>query len=311
MEVHFLQSKIWRDFQVSLGRQLVEGSGNGWSYVGLVEHDRFGTYIYIPYGPSAKNVTALRKAAEDITKKARKLGAYVVYVEPTRPITKKAAAKVFSHRGIHRQAHRTIKIDLKDDEETLLLNMQKTRRKQFRNYDKKGLTITKDNSKKALDTFYELLTISAREKGFYVRSKEFFERLHDTLVATDNASLFTATRDGRVEVAALIYDDADTRYYAHVGRDLSDNSLQASAPLITYMIMDAKKAGKKYFDLYGISESDDKIDEKSGFTAFKKSFGGEVIEFGGAWEIPIKPVMHGLKNSLRVVQRLKKRLLSR
>jgi lipid II:glycine glycyltransferase (peptidoglycan interpeptide bridge formation enzyme) len=128
--------------------------------------------------------------------------------------------------------------------------------------------------------------------------------MFDELVTNGNASLFTAKRDDKIEVAALVYDDEDTRYYAHVGRDLSDNSLQASAPLISYMIIDAKRSGKKWFDLYGISESDDKIDEKSGFTVFKKTFGGEIVQFAGAWEIPVLKTRYYTKHSLRAVKKL-------
>jgi len=164
--------------------------------------------------------------------------------------------------------------------------------------------MAKSNTRETLDVFYKLLKISSGEKGFYVRDKAFFDQMFDVLVPAGNASLFTATRDGNIEVAALVYDDEDTRYYAHVGRDLSDNSLQASAPLISYMIIDAKRSGKKWFDLYGISESDDKIDEKSGFTVFKKTFGGEIVQFGGAWEIPINMPKFYLKRALSAIKKI-------
>jgi len=305
MKVHFLQSDIWHDFQKQLGRTIVNGSGDGWSYVGIVEHDRFGPYIYVPYGPSAINEKTLLVAVEHLKDEARKHKAYVINIEPVEPITKQLAAKLFKNKGTHRQAHRTIRIDLSQSEDEILMGMNKTRRKQHRNYEKKGLTIAKSNTKETLHTFFELLKISSGKKGFYIRNKSFFELLFKTLVPSGNASFFTATREGVVEVAALVYDDEDTRYYAHVGRELSDNSLQASAPLISYMIMDAKHDGKKFFDLYGISESDDKIDEKSGFTVFKKTFGGEVVEFGGAWEIPVQATRYTIK---KTATKLKKAL---
>jgi lipid II:glycine glycyltransferase (peptidoglycan interpeptide bridge formation enzyme) len=298
MKPHFLQSDIWKQFQKQLGRTIVEGGGDGWSYVGIVEHDRFGIYVYVPYGPFAIDEVALVVAVDDLKQKAAQIGAYVVSIEPTSPIDMAIAKKLFRHKGTHRQAHRTIRIDLSDDEETIIGNMSATRRKQHRNYHKKGLVMAQSNTHETLDVFYNLLKISSGEKGFYVRDKSFFDKTYDVLVQSGNASLFTATRGGNIEVAALVYEDDDTRYYAHVGRDLSDNSLQASAPLISYMIIDAKRAGKKYFDLYGISERDDKIDEKSGFTTFKKTFGGEVVQFAGAWDIPISKPRYYTKKVL-------------
>ena len=310
MKPHFLQSDIWKQFQKQIGRTIVEGSGKGWSYIGMVEHDRFGTYIYVPYGPFAINESALISAVNDLKEKASNLGAYVVNIEPTSPIDTAMASRLFKHKGMHRQAHRTLRIDLSKSEDEIIANMSSTRRKQHRNYGKKGLVMAQSNTRETLDVFYKLLKISSGEKGFYVRDKSFFDQMFETLVQTGNASLFTATRDGNIEVAALVYQDEDTRYYAHVGRDLSDNSLQASAPLISYMIIDAKRAGLKYFDMYGISESDDKIDEKSGFTVFKKTFGGEVVQFAGAWEVPIVKPVYLAKNALsrakKVVKKLRK-----
>ena len=156
--------------------------------------------------------------------------------------------------------------------------------------------------------FFNLLKISSGEKKFYIRDKTFFDKMYELLIPSGYVSLFTATRDGNIEVAALVYQDEDTRYYAHVGRDLSDNSLQASAPLISYMIIDAKRAGFKYFDLYGICESDDKIDEKSGFTVFKKTFGGEIVQFAGAWEMPINNAKYLAKNALRKAKKIVKKV---
>jgi len=307
MKLHILQSNIWKQFQKEIKRKIVEGSGDGWSYVGIVEHDRFGEYIYVPYGPYAVNEKALRLATKDLKEKALELCVYVINVEPTPPITYEIASRVFKHKGMHRQAHRTLVIDLSKDEDEIIANMSKSRRKQYRNYDKKGISIEKSNSIETLDKFFDLLQISSKEKGFYVRDKTFFDKMFDTLVADGHASLFVAKRDNEVEVVALVYDDDETRYYAHVGRDLTDSSLQASAPLIAYMIIDAKRSGKKFFDLYGISESDDKIDEKSGFTVFKKTFGGEVVNFAGAWEIPISKPKYYIKNILRFIKSILKR----
>lgn len=303
MKPHFLQSDIWRDFQKQLGRDLVEGIGEGWSYVGIVEHDRFGKYVYVPYGPFATSKKSLVAAVADLKEKAKKVGAYVVYVEPTPPITPAIAASVFKYKGYHRQAHRTIVIDLNKSEDEIIAQMNQTRRNQHRNYQNRGLTIAKDNSKKAFDAFYKLLTLSSCEKGFYVRDKVFFDEIFEKLFTAGNASLFIAKQGDKIEAAALAYEDDDTRYYAQIGRDLTDGGLQANGPLISYMIIDAKRAGKKYFDLYGISESDDKIDERSGFTTFKKTFGGEIVQFGGAWEIPISSPRYYLSRLFRFVKK--------
>jgi len=299
MKPHFLQSEIWKQFQKNIGKEIVENSGKGWSYFALVSKDRFGKYLYAPYGPHAENKQALIEAVEDLKKVASKIGAYMVCIEPTPPFKKDEMAKLFKNRGYHRQAHRTIIIDLSTTEDEIVAQMHKTRRKQHRNYPSKGITIEKSNTPETLEIFYDLLKKSSGEKSFYIREKDFFSQILSHLVPMGGANFFIAKLDGKIEVAALVYDDEDTRYYAHVGRDLTDNSLQASAPLISYMILDAKRSGKKYFDLYGISESDDVTDEKSGFTVFKKTFGGEIKNYAGAWEIPVKPLVYFAKSQIK------------
>ena len=305
---HFLQSDIWKEFQNQLGNKIITGSGNGWSYTGMVKNDQIGPYIYIPYGPFAVSITTLKHAISDLKNQAMDIGAYVIYVEPMPPVTKEEARALFKHKGVHRQAHRTIRIDLSGSEDEIIAKMNPTRRNEYRNYDKKGFILAKDNSKQSMDEFYRLLTLSSGKKGFYIREKSFFDKMFDTLVQSGNASIFAARKEGKTEVAILVYDDDDTRYYAQVGRDLSADTSWANAPLISYAIIDAKRAGKKHFDLYGISESDDKIDEKSGFTKFKKTFGGEVIQFAGAWEIPISKPKYFVKKTLQTAKKLAKKL---
>lgn len=299
MKPHFLQSDIWKQFQKDIGKEIIENSGEKWSYFAIVGTDRFGKYVYVPYGPHAEDKKSLLGAVEDLKEKAKAAGAYVVYIEPTPPFKKNEMFEIFKKRGYHRQAHRTLIIDLKPSEDEIIAKMQTTRRNEHRNYHKKGISIEKSNTPQTVEIFYELLKKSSVTKSFYIREKNFFDDILKHLVPKGGANFFIAKLGGKIEVAALVYEDEDTRYYAHVGRDLNNNSLQASAPLISYMIIDAKRSGKKYFDLYGISESDEITDEKSGFTVFKKTFGGEIKDYAGAWEIPIKKVTYNIKSKLK------------
>jgi lipid II:glycine glycyltransferase (peptidoglycan interpeptide bridge formation enzyme) len=155
--------------------------------------------------------------------------------------------------------------------------------------------IVKNNAREVMMKFYELLSLSARKKRFYIRDKFFFEQIWEVLVRAGNASLFTVVYRQEIKAVALVYDGQETRYYAQVGYDPSDKQIRVSAPLMSYMIIDAKRAGLKFFDLYGISADDEITDEKTGFSEFKKSFGGEVVTYAGAWEIPVTLKYYGRK----------------
>ncbi len=66
-------------------------------------------------------------------------------------------------------------------------------------------------------------------------------------------------------------------------------------------------AVKKYSTSTGISESDDAKDDRSGYTVFKQSFGGEIVEYAGAWEIPVDPIRYHLKQGFHTIHKAIKR----
>lgn len=119
------------------------------------------------------------------------------------------------------------------------------------------------------------------------------------------AVLYVAEFEGAPIAATLVYDSEDTRTYAHAAASDEHRKLNAGTALVGQMILDAKEAGLKYFDLYGIADSDDPRHPWAGFTKFKKSFGGEPVTYPGAWDFPI----HKWKYRLyRMYQKVRKGL---
>jgi lipid II:glycine glycyltransferase (peptidoglycan interpeptide bridge formation enzyme) len=49
------------------------------------------------------------------------------------------------------------------------------------------------------------------------------------------------------------------------------------------------------FDFWGIAApTDDPDHERAGYTGFKRSFGGQVKEYAGTWDLPIHAVKYSL-----------------
>lgn len=290
MKPHFLQSEVWKNFQEKLGTTLITGKGTGWSYLAMVEKDRFGTYVYAPYGPYAKDKKQLLEALKDMKQKAAKQGAYVLIVEPFLPITREIAKQVFKYPTTYRQPSATIRIDLSQSEDQIIASMNQARRNEHRNHQKKGLKITKSTKPADMGILIRFLKNNSSTKNFYVRDEKFFKTMAATLVKNGDAHLYIGKHGDIPVIAALAYEDADTGYYTFVGRDYSFDQLNANGPIVSRMIIDAKKRGKKTFDLFGITLSGKSNDPLSGFTRFKKTFGGEIVELAGTWEIPVKPL---------------------
>jgi lipid II:glycine glycyltransferase (peptidoglycan interpeptide bridge formation enzyme) len=66
-----------------------------------------------------------------------------------------------------------------------------------------------------------------------------------------------------------------------------------------HMILEAKDMGKKQFDFYGIAPPDQPDHKLRGVTQFKKSFGGEVKDQHGTWELPVKILSYALYRTMR------------
>jgi lipid II:glycine glycyltransferase (peptidoglycan interpeptide bridge formation enzyme) len=241
---------------------------------------------------------ALDEALARASAAARNAGAYRLLAEPSLPITPEQAETRFTRQLPGFQPSRTQIIDLSQDENEIIAQMSTTRRKQWRSSANKGMSFSESSSKEDFDEGVRLLEISANKKSFAVRDSRYFSLFWKHLVQPGIARVFIARLEGEIQVVSFVVDDDDTRYYLYVGRDLSNNSLQVSAPFITFMILHAKSQGLKYFDLCGISARDDVTDEMSGFTAFKRTFGGQTVQYAGSWDVGIRPLKYSIRQAV-------------
>jgi lipid II:glycine glycyltransferase (peptidoglycan interpeptide bridge formation enzyme) len=114
------------------------------------------------------------------------------------------------------------------------------------------------------------------------------------------ATLYIAEAAGDPVAAAMCFDFSGTRYYAHAVSDPdSGRKLQAAAPLVWRMILDASESGARRFDFWGISPADQAAPGAhphpwDGFSQFKRSFGGAAVERAGTWDLGVRALRHGL-----------------
>jgi hypothetical protein len=302
----FFQTDRWWQFQRELGEEVISGSGEGWHYHGRMVSDALGRYLYLPYGPVVRDEAALDAAVEHARENARRQGAYRLVLEPSLPITPQQAEARFERMLTGFQPSRTHVVDLDRPVEEIIAEMNTTRRKQYRGAAKRGFAFAECGSDDDYRLGLELLREAGETRSFTVRDDLYFEKFR-SLVDEGIARVFVGTHEGETKVVGYAIDDEDTRYYLYVGRDLSNNSMQISAPFITFLMLDAKERGLSYFDFYGISASDDVEDEWTGFTVFKRTFGGRTVQYAGAWETPVRRGRYALRRALDWAHGLRKR----
>ncbi|MBP1234698.1 lipid II:glycine glycyltransferase (peptidoglycan interpeptide bridge formation enzyme) [Arthrobacter sp. PvP102] len=296
---YFLQTPQWADFQRSLGRTVHEQSGPGWSFLAVEEKNPAGKVLYAPYGPVAESLEAFDAALAALVALARTRGAAFVRIEPASAGFDTAESQsVLRSRGlrpapVNQQPELSWIVDLDRDFKEVLAAMKPVNRNLYRNIHKKDVTFRASQDPDDIRVLLNFLHMTAKRSGFKPQSDEYLSQVARSLMPVGAATLFIAERHGGPIAAALAYDSADTRTYAHAALDDSHRKLSAGIPLLVTLMADAKEKGLKHVDLWGVAPEDQPNHKWAGFTAFKKSFGGREVTYPGTWDLPVKKVRYG------------------
>lgn len=296
---YFLQTPQWAEFQRSLGRTVHQESGPGWSFLAVEEKNPAGKVLYAPYGPVAVSLEAFDAALAALVALARTCGAAFVRIEPVSAgFLAAEAATVLRGRGlrpapVNQQPELSWIVDLDRDFKEVLADMKPVNRNLYRNIHKKDVTFRASQDPEDIRVLLNFLHMTAKRSGFKPQSDEYLTQVARSLMPSGAATLFIAERHGGPIAAALAYDSADTRTYAHAALDDAHRKLSAGIPLLVTLIADAKEKGLKHVDLWGVAPEDQPNHKWAGFTAFKKSFGGREIAYPGTWDLPVKKVRYG------------------
>ncbi|MEZ2389808.1 lipid II:glycine glycyltransferase FemX [bacterium RCC_150] len=295
---YFLQTPEWASFQRSLGRTVHEESGACWRFVAIEEKNPAGKVIYAPYGPVADSLDAFDAALAALVDIARRSKAVFVRIEPvTAGFGPGEAERILRDRGmqpapVNQQPELSWIVDLEGDFKDVLAGMKPTNRNLYRNIHKKGVTFRSSQDPEDIGILLNFLHMTAARNGFKPQSDDYLSAVARSLMPAGTGTLFIAELEGEPIAAALAYDSADTRTYAHAALDDTHRKLSAGIPLLVTLMADAKEKGLKHVDLWGVAPEDEPDHKWAGFTAFKKSFGGRGISYPGTWDLPVKKLRY-------------------
>ena len=295
---YFLQSPPWADFQRALGRTVHERSGPGWSFLAIEESNPAGKLLYAPYGPVASSLAAFDAALAALADLARGCGAVFIRIEPVDAGFSAAdAAAVLGTRGLrpapaNQQPELSWIVDLDRDFKDVLADMKPVNRNLYRNIHKKGVTFRSSQDPADISVLLDFLHLTAARNGFKPQSDDYLTQVARSLMPAGAATLFIAELEGEPIAAALAYDSADTRTYAHAALDDTHRKLSAGIPLLVTLMADARDKGLKHVDLWGVAPADQPDHKWAGFTAFKKSFGGREVSYPGTWDLPVQTLRY-------------------
>lgn len=304
MNQHFLQSEAWEKFQQSLGNTTVRREGTGWSYLALVEHSGGLTRLYCPYGPTVWSLEALDEALVSLKTEAKRVHAAFLRVQPCPMLLTGNAASVRGMKAIcYSQPEATRVIDLSWPLEDQIAAMSQSKRSVVRNYRNKGLTYRMSTDSADVEELLPLIHDIAERNRILVHDDDYIRKQAAALIP-GNGSLHFIEQDGKAISGALLFEDADTAYYAHAGTAAEHYGLQANTALVGELLAYAKQQGKKRFDLYGIAPNDNADHPWAGVTRFKAGFGGEVVLYNQTYDIPLDKLTYRIYTLLRAGKKL-------
>ena len=295
---HILQSTAWAQIKAATGwspRRFLLTDERGGAHVGvaqvLIRKLPLGVSIaYAPRGPLVEPARLTEAIIAVRTALARERCASLL-CDPEAPNDDVLRTEL-DRSGIRRspvyvQPRRTLLMDLTKDPEKLLAAMKKKTR-QYIHKAERASVVTEET--KDLGRFLAVLRAVAQRDAFAVHSQGYFE----TLLAAfgDRAHLLMA-RVGDDDAGALLVVRMADRAWELYGGWSGAHAEERPFYLLKWRSMLRMRAvGAVRYDMWGLAEGT--ADPLAGVENFKLGFGGEIAEWIGALETPVRPMLYPL-----------------
>lgn len=317
-EASFLQSWEWGEIQKMQGRNIARIAVLDGKHIALatqiIRHELpFGfSYSYVPFGPVAAKAflqdgRVIREALRVFSDEARKeTGGFFLFCEPdwvSGSEKERLFFPVFCEVGFrasqkHIQPERTLLIDLRQSEDELLKQMEKSTRYNIGYAERVGVIIQElPPTRETVKLLFHFLQTRAEAKEFFVHPLRHYELFAEIFGANapDGASarFFGAYYQGeRIGMNAIVFfGRTATNLLSGVSREY--RHLKAANLLRWRAMQEVKKSGCEILDQWGISE------KFPGVTAFKRGFGGMVMQRTDSLHLPFNASLYFAYRLLR------------
>ena len=310
MKLHFLQSREWEAFQKAEGFEIFREKGKNHEFMAILKPTSLGNYLFLPYGPTLKDKKSLKSAISAIKKLATAKNCIFARIEPTIPFTTAEMKKFGAKKSHHIDPENTWILDLPKTDAEIYEIIGKNKARAHKNRAQKGISVRTSKNPAEMEIFFKFYEEIAKKDNFQTNERNYLKNQLNFDFATLYIAEFTDENAKKIPIAATImYTGKDACYYAYAGADYEFRKKEGGAILLTQMLMDARAAGKKFFDFWGITTSENPKDPWYGFTKFKKSFGGRQIDYAGTYDIPINRKKYALYSLLRPINKLKRKII--
>jgi len=286
---HILQTRAWAELKATTGwgaRRFVLDGG-----VAQVLTKRLPLGITVAYAPRGPLVEPDRLAdaivaVRDALANERCASLLCDPEVPPDGALRDALARAGVRRSpVFVQPRRTLLMDLTLDPDALQAAMRKKTRQYIKKGEREGV-VTEET--RDLDRFLRVLRAVGERDRFALHSREYFERL---LAAFGDRAHMMLARVGDEDAGALMLARLADRAWELYGGWSGTHAEARPFYLLKWRAMMRMRAlGARRYDMWGLAEGAD--DPLAGVENFKLGFGGQVTEWMGPLEIPVRAVLY-------------------
>lgn len=306
MKIPITQSKEWHKLQEDLGEVDFFEKGNNYQFLAILKKTKFNNYLYLPYGPIAKDREAFHNALKNLKALAKKHHCDFIRIEPfDEKFQNYLPNNVKKSHNLNPEL--TWILDLNGQDESVNKKLPSRLLRYHKKMAANHLEIIKSKDPEDIDHLLKLQRELASKKGINTFSKQYLKTELMQPFSTLYLMKYTNPENSHSEIVAagLVFDDKDTRYNLQGAQSDLGRKLHATGILTIQLILDAKAKNLKYFDFWGIApEGAPSTHPWAGFTNFKKMFDGETLKHTGTYDIVLNPVRYKVYKILRRLNRM-------
>ena len=238
-------------------------------------------YLYAPRGPVVADPTspALTALCTRAEQEARRLGAFMVKVEPNAPDGDTAWLEALARLGYHRNPfathpRRSWVLDIRPSEDELLAGMKEKWRYNIRLAGRKGVQVREASSPEDVDAFYALYQETAKRDGFFIHPKKHYADILRLYGARESAVLLLAEYEKSPIAALIAVRCGATTTYMFGASSNRERNRMPNHLLQWTAIRWAKAHGCAIYDFRAIAEVLDPQEDLYSLYTYKQGFGG-------------------------------------
>lgn len=296
-QANFLQSSSFGQFHEKLGNKV-------WRF-GKFENQKlrsfaqviklktkFSQFLYLPWGPLLEKPAELEPLVKLLERVGIEEGANFIRLDPREEIAQDRSLNL-KIAASFTQPQSSLILDLTKSLEEIRSNLSESTRYNIGWVERQGVKVTTSEQPEDIKIFLNLLRETAGRHQFSLYENiDYYRQQFLSFSEKKAAKLFIAQGPDSLNniplASALVIYFGDTATYLHAASSSKHPKLRAPYLMQWKIIEDAKNSGFKNYDFWGVSKDDNPTDPWAGVTAFKKSFGGERVQYQKPYDLILK-----------------------